>query len=101
MVASVPAYGGEGVSSIGTGGPMPLIATPSCTVSQPAIDAMFNQHIQQLIVVGGPLAVCDAVVNQYGGPGVSSIRVAGINDSETSTNLAAFELAAKPRASGT
>ncbi|GMU77274.1 MAG: hypothetical protein AMXMBFR46_00750 [Acidimicrobiia bacterium] len=94
MVASVPAYGGWMQTPIGNGGPMPLIATPSCSVSQAAIDAMFNQHIKQLIVVGGPMAVCDSVVSAYLGavPGLSAFRVAGANASETSTNLAAFEL---------
>ena len=98
MVASVAAYGGEAISSVGTGGPMPLIATPSASLSQQAIDAMFNQHIQQLIVVGGPLAVSDNVINQAIAaiPGLSVIRIAGANASATSINLASFELAAAP-----
>jgi len=98
MVASVAAYGGSAITEVGTGGPMPLIATPSASLSQQAIDAMFNQHIQQLIVVGGPLAVSDNVINQAIAaiPGLSVIRVAGLNASETSVNLASFELAAAP-----
>ncbi len=49
-------------------------------MSQQAINAMFNQHIQQLIVVGGPLAVSDAVINQAIAaiPGLSVIRIAGL-----------------------
>ncbi len=94
MVASVPAYGGDVTTPVGHLGPMPLIATPSASLSQQAINAMFNQHIQQLIVVGGPLAVSDAVINQALAaiPGLSVIRVAGQTASETSVQLAMFEL---------
>jgi len=45
-----------------------------------------------VLVVGGPLAVSDTVMNQLAGLGVYSIRIAGADNTETSTQLAAFEL---------
>lgn len=96
MVASVPAYGGDYISVWRDvlGGPMPLIATTSNSLSPQAIETMQNQRIQQLIVVGGPLAVSDAVLEQAVAaiPGLGIIRVGGQNAVETSTNLASFEL---------
>jgi putative cell wall-binding protein len=92
MVASVPAYGGDFISSIGETGPMPLIATTPGSLSPQAVNAIFNQHIGQVLVIGGPLAVSDNVMNQLAGLGVYSVRIAGIDNTETSTQLASFEL---------
>jgi len=92
MVASVPAYGGDFISNIGETGPMPLIATTPGSLSPQAVNAIFNQHIGQVLVVGGPLAVSDNVLNQLAGLGVYSVRIAGQDNTETSTQLASFEL---------
>jgi putative cell wall-binding protein len=92
MVASVPAYGGDFISPIGTTGPMPLIATTPGSLSPQAVNAIFNQHIGQVLVIGGPLAVSDNVMNQLAALGVYSVRIAGIDNTETSTQLASFEL---------
>ena len=92
MVASVPAYGGDFLSSIGQTGPMPLIATTPGSLSPQAVNAIFNQHIGQVLVIGGPLAVSDNVMNQLAGLGVYSVRIAGQDNTETSTQLASFEL---------
>ena len=80
--ASVPAY------SRG----MPLIVTDGSSLSPQALDAIFNQHIGQVIVVGGPLAISDNVMNQLAGWGVSALRIAGTDGSDTSVQLASFEL---------
>jgi hypothetical protein len=92
MVASVPAYGGDFITPIGQTGPMPLIATTPGALTPQAVNAIFNQHIGQVIVVGGPLAISDNVMNQLAALGVYSIRVAGADNTETSTQLASFEL---------
>ena len=91
-VASVPAYGGDFISSIGLTGPMPLIATTPGSLSPQALDSIFNQHIAQALVIGGPLAVSDNVMNQLAANGVYAIRIGGIDYTETSTLLASFEL---------
>ena len=92
MVASVPAYGGDYISPIGSTGPMPLIATMPGSLSPQAVNAIFNQHIGQVLVIGGPLAVSDNVMSQLAALGVYSIRIAGADNTETSTQLASFEL---------
>lgn len=92
MVASVPAYGGDFISNIGQTGPMPLIATTGASLSPQAVASIFNQHIGQVLVIGGPLAVSDNVMNQLAALGVYAIRIAGADNTETSTQLASFEL---------
>lgn len=94
MVASVPAYGGDFTTAIGTSGPMPLIATTPNSLSPQAVNSIFNQHIGQVLVIGGPLAVSDNVLNQLAALGVHAIRIAGADNTETSTQLASFELSA-------
>jgi len=98
MVGSVPAYGGDyWCAWCGEfGQPMPLIATPSNSLSPQAIDAMRNQSIQQLIVLGGPLAVSESVVDEAVAaiPGLGVVRIAGQTASDTSVQLAEFELSA-------
>ena len=71
---------------------MPLIATATNSLSPQAVASIFNQHIGQALVIGGPLAVSDNVMNQLAALNVYVIRIAGIDNTETSTQLASFEL---------
>ena len=73
--------------------PMPLIVTPGNGLSLDALAAILNDHISEFIVLGGPLAITGTVMSQLHAIGVSALRVAGMDGSETSTQLASFELA--------
>jgi putative cell wall-binding protein len=70
----------------------PILLSGPTTLSAPAIQAIYNKGIQQVIVVGGPDAISDAVVTQLEGLGVSVLRVAGQDYTDTSQLLAQFEL---------
>ena len=74
--------------------PMPLITTNPASLSPQAQNAIYNDHICQLILVGGPLAVSNNVVTQLAAGGVSVFRVAGQTASDTSVQLASFQLSA-------
>ena len=74
--------------------PMPLITTNPASLSPQAQNAIYNDHICQLILVGGPLAVSNNVVSQLQAGGVSVFRVAGQTASDTSVQLASFQLSA-------
>ena len=73
--------------------PMPLIVTPGTGLSTDALEAIFNDHISEFIVLGGPLAISSTVMSELHGLGIAALRVAGMDGSETSTQLASFELA--------
>jgi hypothetical protein len=81
--ASVPGYNDQ----------LPVITTDVAGLTTQAQDTIYNDHIGQVIVVGGPLAVSDNVINQLNAQGVGAVRIAGADASETSTQLASFELA--------
>jgi putative cell wall-binding protein len=78
-------------SALAYGWPMPLIVTTPGALDTDALEAIFNDHINQVIVLGGVLAVTPAVISELPA-GVTAIRVAGIDGSDTSTELASFEL---------
>lgn len=71
---------------------MPLILSPAAALSTDAIAALENDGIQQVIVMGGPDAISDAVVTQLEGMGISVLRVAGSDYTDTSVEAAKFEL---------
>jgi hypothetical protein len=70
---------------------MPLIVTTPGALDTDALEAIFNDHINQVIVLGGVLAITPAVISELPA-GVTAVRVAGIDGSDTSTELASFEL---------
>jgi putative cell wall-binding protein len=78
--------------------PMPLITTTPDALSTDALNAISNDHITQVIVLGGTDAVSDTVISNLQSYGISALRIAGLDGSDTSTQLAAFELAAAPPA---
>jgi len=80
-------------SALAYAGPAPLITTTPTALSPDALEAIANDHINELIALGGVDAISDAVLNQLSALGVSVLRVAGTDGSDTSTQLAAFELA--------
>jgi len=82
MAASALAYNKE----------WPVLLTQQGSLAPEAQSAIVNLGIQQVIVMGGPLAISDAVVTQLEGMGVSVIRIAGTDYTDTAGLLAQFEL---------
>ncbi len=85
VAASAPAYADQ----------FPIFLTDGTSLSPQALNGMFNDHIGQVILVGGPLAVSDGVVGQLEANGIRVLRVAGTDATDTSAQLASFELSLK------
>ena len=80
--ASSPAY---------TSG-FPLVLTNQASLSPAAVTALTNLGVQQVIAMGGPIAISDAVLTQVEALGISVLRIAGTDFTDTSQLLAQFEL---------
>lgn len=95
--ASVLAYVGSGDSTTapvsGNGDPFPILLTTPDALSSQAQDGLQSLGVQQVIVMGGPLAISDAVVSAVEALGISVIRVAGTDYTDTSQELARMEVA--------
>lgn len=72
---------------------LPLLLTTPTRLSTAAMRAITLIGIHQVILMGGPLAVSTAVVADLQDMGVSVLRVAGIDYTQTETELADLELA--------
>ncbi len=72
----------------------PILLTTPGALSPQAATAIKKLGIEQVIVTGGPLAVSNAVVSDLEGLGVSVLRVAGKNYTDTAVQAADFELSA-------
>jgi putative cell wall-binding protein len=70
----------------------PLILTGQASLSPEANAALVNDSIQQVIVMGGPIAISDNVLTSVEALGITVLRVAGQDFTESSTLLGAFEL---------
>jgi putative cell wall-binding protein len=70
----------------------PLILTDPNSLSSQASTALSALGIKQVIVLGGPLAVSNTDVTSIIGMGVSVIRIAGQDQTDTAQLLASFEL---------
>jgi hypothetical protein len=70
----------------------PLLLTSPSSLSSDAATALTNDAVQQVIVMGGPIAVSDNVLTQVEAMGISVLRVAGQDFTDTSQLLAGFEL---------
>jgi putative cell wall-binding protein len=70
----------------------PILLTQQAALSTQASAAIANLGIKQVIVMGGPVAVSDAVVLQLEALGVSVLRIAGTDLTDTAQLLAEFEL---------
>ncbi|HWE65012.1 MAG TPA: cell wall-binding repeat-containing protein [Acidimicrobiales bacterium] len=71
---------------------LPLVLTPPAALSSDAAAALQNDGIQQAIVMGGQDAISDAVVTQLEGMGISVLRIAGSDYTDTSAKAAEFEI---------
>ncbi|MGP0107730.1 MAG: beta strand repeat-containing protein [Acidimicrobiales bacterium] len=81
VVGSAPAYNRG----------FPVLLTPTGSLGSQAQNAIVDLGIQQVIVIGGQLAVSNAVVTSLQGMGVSVIRIAGADYTDTSQLLAQFD----------
>ncbi len=71
---------------------LPLLLTAPSTLSPQALSAITTLGITQVILMGGPLAVSNAVVTTLVSHGVSVVRVAGTDYTDTAVELADMEL---------
>ena len=72
---------------------LPLLLTNATSLSQAAITAIASLGVEQIVVMGGPLAVSTTVVSDLERLAVSVLRVAGTTYTQTATELASLELA--------
>lgn len=87
-------------SALAYGWPMPLVVTPPTGLSLDALSALTDNHITQVLVLGGVDAISDTVISQLAANGISALRIAGMDGSDTSTQLAQFIMAAAPSEAG-
>ncbi len=74
---------------------LPLLLTPATTLSATAVSAIEKLGVKQVILLGGPLAVTNTVeAALVAKTGVSVVRVAGKDATDTAGELARFEVAA-------
>ena len=71
-----------------------MLLPPRSSLSQAARTTLADEGVQHVYVVGGPLAVTNTVVKQLETMGVDVFRVPGADATDTSQELARFELAA-------
>lgn len=90
----------EAASALSYADHLPILLTTSSKLSAPAASALSDLGVKQVIVMGGPDAVSDAVVGSLEGLGVSVLRVAGRTYSQTAVELADLELASSAAAVG-
>lgn len=90
----------EAASSLAYGDSLPILLTTSVVLSPQVQHALGTLAIRQVIVMGGQLAVSNAVVAQLEGMGVSVLRVSGATYSGTAVELATLELQRAPDGAG-
>ncbi|MGH9006564.1 MAG: cell wall-binding repeat-containing protein, partial [Acidimicrobiales bacterium] len=71
---------------------LPIVLTPTNSLGTQAETTLLDLGIQQVIELGGPLAIADSVNASLISQGISVLRIAGADGSETSVQLAKFEL---------
>lgn len=71
---------------------LPILLTASGSLSTAARSAIGVLHIGQVLLVGGPFAVSNAVVSTLRAMGVSVVRVAGKDYTDTAVQLAKLEV---------
>ncbi len=72
---------------------LPILLTKTTSLSPQVASTIASLQIKQVIVMGGPLAVTNAVVTALKALGVTVLRIAGQTDTDTAVQLANFEMA--------
>ncbi len=70
----------------------PILLTSPASLSTDAQNAMQALGIKQVIVMGGPIAISNSVVTSLTGMGISVLRIAGQDYTDTAAQLASFEV---------
>jgi putative cell wall-binding protein len=70
----------------------PVLLTTTLKLSTQVVTAISALTVTQVIVMGGPLAVTNTVVTSLESHGVSVLRIAGTDATDTAVELAEFEL---------
>jgi predicted outer membrane repeat protein len=82
----------EAASVLSYADDLPILLTTPGSLSSQAQAAISALHVTQVIVMGGPLAVSDAVVAELEANGISVLRVAGKDATTTAVQLADLEV---------
>ncbi len=82
----------ESASALSYADRLPILLTPPTALAPQAASAISNLGIRQVVVMGGPLAVSNGVVSSLKSLGLSVLRIAGKSASDTSVELADFEM---------
>ncbi len=90
----------ESASTLGYAERLPVLLTTPASLSPQASSAIGSLGIRQAVVMGGQLAVSNAVVASIERLGVSVVRVAGSNATATAVELARLEEAPSPTGAG-
>ncbi len=91
----------ESAATLSYAGHFPLLLTTPSALSPEAATAIKVLGITQVVVMGGPFAVSDAVVTSLESLGVSVLRVGGATDTQSAIELAQMELASAGNHLGT
>jgi len=75
---------------------LPILITPPGSLGSQAQTGLLDLGIQQVIEPGGPIAISDGVNSTLESQGIAVIRLAGQDASDTSTQIARFELGGQP-----
>lgn len=90
----------EAASTLAYAEDLPILLTTPSVLSAQVSAAISNLSIRQVIVMGGQLAVSNAVVTSLEALGVSVLRIAGTDYTDTAAELAGFETTASPTGLG-
>lgn len=71
---------------------LPILLTAPTALSPEVASAVSALQVKQVVVMGGPLAVSNAVVTALKALGLSVLRIAGQTDTDTAVQLADFEM---------
>ena len=90
----------ETASTLAYAAKLPVLLTTPTTLSSQASSALRSLGVDQVIVMGGPLAINNGVVTSIQQLGVSVLRVAGADATGTAVELARLEEAPSPTGAG-
>jgi putative cell wall-binding protein len=80
------------ISSMSYAEHLPILITPPGSLGSQAQTGLLDLGIQQVIEPGGPVAISDAVNSSLESQGIDVLRLAGQDASDTSTQIARFEV---------
>lgn len=85
----------ESASTLAYADQLPILLTTPTTLSPQVSSAIRSLGITQVLVMGGQLAVANSVVTALEGSGVSVLRIAGQDYTDTAVQLASCEVASR------